>query len=95
MRLPTDWIWLFVATNDCRFETAEMSQPHDTLVCIGTGCKLAEIDRPRFSDEHYFKTADAMATLFADIPEAIANTVVIAKRCSVMAETSGADFASL
>jgi len=76
-----------VATNDCRFETAAMSQPHDTLVCIGTGRKLAETDRPRFSDEHYFKTADAMVALFADIPEAIANTVVIAKRCSVMAET--------
>ena len=38
-----------VATNDCRFENAEMSQPHDTLVCIGTGCKFSDADRPRFS----------------------------------------------
>ncbi len=74
-----------VATNDCRFQNAEMSQPHDTLVCIGTGSKFSEVDRPRFSPEHYFKNADAMKTLFTDIPEAIVNTVVIAKRCSMMA----------
>jgi DNA polymerase-3 subunit alpha len=46
-----------VATNDCRFEDAAMSQPHDTLVCIGTGRKFSETNRPRFSPEHYFKTA--------------------------------------
>jgi len=44
-----------VATNDCRFEDAAMSQPHDTLVCIGTGRKFSETNRPRFSPEHYFK----------------------------------------
>lgn len=75
-----------VATNDCRFENAEMSQPHDTLVCIGTGRKFSEADRPRFSPEHYFKNSAQMTELFADIPEAIANTLVIAKRCSTMAK---------
>jgi DNA polymerase-3 subunit alpha len=74
-----------VATNDCRFENAEMSQPHDTLVCIGTGCKFSDADRLRFSPEHHFKSAAAMTALFEDIPEAIANTIVIAKRCSAMA----------
>jgi len=49
-----------VATNDCRFENAEMSQPHDTLVCIGTGRKFSEADRPRFSPEHYFKSSAQM-----------------------------------
>ena len=76
-----------VATNDCRFEDLSMSQPHDTLVCIGTGRKISEQDRPRYSSNHYFKTASQMIELFADIPEAIENTLVIAKRCSVMAET--------
>jgi DNA polymerase III subunit alpha len=74
-----------VATNDCRFENAAMSQPHDTLVCIGTGRKFSETNRPRFSPEHYFKNAAQMSELFQDIPEAILNTLVIAKRCSTMA----------
>ena len=75
-----------VATNDCRFEDPSMSQPHDTLVCIGTSRKISEQDRPRYSSEHYFKTSSQMIELFKDIPEAIENTLVIAKRCSVMAE---------
>jgi len=74
-----------VATNDCRFENAAMSQPHDTLVCIGTGRKFSETDRLRFSPEHYFKNASQMSKLFQDIPEAISNTLIIAKRCSTMA----------
>ncbi|MEC9141795.1 MAG: PHP domain-containing protein, partial [Pseudomonadota bacterium] len=76
-----------VATNDCRFETREMELPHDVLVCIGEGRKLAEADRRRFSAEHYFKTASEMVELFADVPEAISNTIVIARRCSVVSET--------
>ena len=76
-----------VATNDCRFEDPSMSQPHDTLVCIGTSRKISEQDRPRYSSEHYFKTSSQMIELFQDIPEAIENSLVIAKRCSVMAET--------
>ena len=75
-----------VATNDCRFETREMEVPHDVLVCIGAGRKLAEEDRRRFSGEHYFKSAEEMAALFADVPEAVRNTLVIAQRCSVVAE---------
>ena len=76
-----------VATNDCRFDSREMVTPHDVLVCIGNGRKLAEEDRPRFTAEHYFKTAQEMATLFADLPEAIRNSTIIAQRCSFMAET--------
>jgi len=76
-----------VATNDCRFETRDMEAPHDVLICIGSQRKLSEEDRPRFSPEHYFKNAAEMTALFADIPEAIKNTLVIAERCSVTAET--------
>ncbi|MDP6219689.1 MAG: DNA polymerase III subunit alpha, partial [Alphaproteobacteria bacterium] len=75
-----------VATNDCRFETPDMEIPHDVLVCIGAGRRIAEEDRTRFSQEHYFKSADDMIRLFADIPEAVRNSVVIAQRCSVVAE---------
>ncbi|MGB1758999.1 MAG: DNA polymerase III subunit alpha, partial [Candidatus Puniceispirillaceae bacterium] len=49
--------------------------------------KISEQDRPRYSPEHYFKKSSQMIELFQDIPEAIENTLVIAKRCSVMAET--------
>ena len=75
-----------VATNDCRYDTPEMHQPHDALICIGTGRKMSEDDRIRYSSQHYFRTAEEMGELFADIPEAISNSLVIARRCSVMAE---------
>jgi DNA polymerase-3 subunit alpha len=75
-----------VATNDCRFETRDMEMPHDVLVCIGAGRRIAEEDRTRYSPEHYFKSAAEMKALFADVPEAVRNTVVIAQRCSVVAE---------
>ena len=75
-----------VATNDCRYDTPEMHQPHDALICIGTGRKMSEDDRIRYSSQHYFRTAAEMEQLFADIPEAISNSLVIARRCSVMAE---------
>ena len=76
-----------VATNDCRFDVAAMEQPHDALICIGSGRKMSEDDRIRYSAEHYFKSAEQMAALFADIPEAIQNTAVIAQRCSFMVQT--------
>ena len=76
-----------VATNDCRFESLGMGQPHDVLVCIGNGRKVSEQDRPKYSPEHYFKNALQMTELFIDIPEAVQNTLIVAKRCSVMAKT--------
>jgi len=76
-----------VATNDCRFDVPEMEMPHDALICIGDGRKVSEEDRRRYSREHYFKSATQMTDLFADIPEAIHNTLVIAQRCSVQSVT--------
>ena len=73
-----------VATNDCRFDSPKMAGPHDALVCIGTGRKVSEDNRIKYSSNHHFKSAEQMANLFVDIPEAIANSVTIAKRCSYM-----------
>ncbi|MGB1862955.1 MAG: DNA polymerase III subunit alpha [Candidatus Puniceispirillum sp.] len=73
-----------VATNDCRFDSPKMAGPHDALVCIGTGRKVSEDNRIKYSSNHHFKSAKQMADLFVDIPEAIANSVTIAKRCSYM-----------
>ncbi len=75
-----------VATNDCRYDTPEMHEPHDALICIGLGRKMSEEDRTRYSTQHYFRAASEMAELFADVPEAVKNSLVIARRCSVMAE---------
>jgi DNA polymerase-3 subunit alpha len=71
-----------VATNQCYFGDASMHQAHDALLCIAAGRYVTEDDRPRVTVEHRFKTAEEMAALFADLPEAVANTVEIARRCA-------------
>ncbi len=77
-----------VATNEAFFGDETMFEAHDALLCIAQGTFVAENDRVRLTPEHRFKTAAEMKALFADLPEAIANTVVIAQRCAVMAESS-------
>ncbi len=76
-----------VATNDVFFANRAMYAAHDALLCIAEGRYVEEEDRRKLTEEHYFKTATEMQMLFADIPEALANTVVIAKRCAVKSET--------
>jgi len=74
-----------VATNDVYFLTKEMHEAQDVLSCIGEGRFFLETDRKKLSQEQYFKSQEAMIELFCDIPEAIENTVTIAKKCHVMA----------
>jgi len=74
-----------VATNDVHFATKEIYEAADILLCIADGKYQMDEDRRRISPEQYFKTADEMVELFEDIPEAIENTVAVARRCSVMA----------
>jgi DNA polymerase III subunit alpha len=71
-----------VATNECYFATPDDYVAHDALICIAEGEVVSADDRRRLTPEHYFKTQAEMATLFADIPEAVENTIEIAKRCS-------------
>lgn len=77
-----------VATNDCYFATRDMHAAHDALLCIADGRYISENDRRRVTPEHYFKTPDEMCQLFADIPEAISNTLVIARRCSLLLKSA-------
>jgi DNA polymerase-3 subunit alpha len=73
-----------VATNDVRFIAMDEFEAHEARVCIQDGRTLDDPRRERrYSPEQYFKTPAQMTELFADIPEAIANTVAIAQRCSV------------
>ncbi|MDT8262702.1 DNA polymerase III subunit alpha, partial [Roseomonas sp. DSM 102946] len=76
-----------VAANDVHFAEARMYEAHDALLCIAHGRTLAEPDRPRCTPEHWFKPPEVMRKLFADLPEACDNTLAIARRCAVMAET--------
>ncbi|MEG6509632.1 DNA polymerase III subunit alpha [Methyloligella sp. 2.7D] len=71
-----------VATNESYFASQDDFEAHDALLCIAQGSYIAVDERRRVTPEHYFKTQSQMAALFADLPEAIANTVEIAKRCA-------------
>jgi DNA polymerase-3 subunit alpha len=73
-----------VATNDCYFAKKSAYEAHDALLCISEGRYVTEEDRRKVTPEHYFKSAAEMAELFKDIPEAIQNTVQIARRCSFL-----------
>lgn len=77
----------FVATNDVYYAEQSMSKAHDALLCIAGGRYVEETDRPSSNPEAYFKTTRQMQELFKDIPEAISNTMVIAKRCAVLSES--------
>jgi DNA polymerase-3 subunit alpha len=73
-----------VATNDVRFLSADEFEAHEVRVCIHQGRTLDDPRREkRYSQAQYFKSADEMAQLFSDLPEAIENTHRIATRCSV------------
>ncbi|MEL6679316.1 MAG: DNA polymerase III subunit alpha, partial [Pseudomonadota bacterium] len=72
-----------VATNDVYFPTRDMYEAHDALICIADGAYVDQSQpRRRLTPEHYFKSAEEMCTLFADLPEAVENTVEIARRCA-------------
>ena len=76
-----------VATNDVRFLSADDFEAHEARVCIHDGEVLVNPKRPRrYSREQYFKSAEEMAALFHDLPEALENTGEIAKRCNVALE---------
>ncbi len=75
-----------VATNDVYFPKSDMYEAHDALICIAEGAYVDQQEpRRRLTPQHYFKSQAEMVTLFADLPEAIENTVEIAKRCAFMA----------
>ena len=77
-----------VATNEVYFTKPDMYAAHDALICIADGAYVDQQEpRRTLTPEHYFKTQDQMVTLFEDLPEAIENTVEIAKRCAFRVRT--------
>jgi len=76
-----------IATNEVFFSDGEMHEAHDALICIAAGTTVNDESRRQETPEHYFKSASEMKALFADIPEAIDNTLIVAQRCAFMPET--------
>lgn len=73
-----------VATNDVRFLSADDFNAHEARVCIHDSRVLADTDRPRhYSPQQYLRSPEEMAELFADVPEALRNSVEIARRCNL------------
>lgn len=75
-----------VATNDAYFPKSDLYEAHDALICIAEGAYVDQQEpRRRLTNQHYFKSPQEMATLFADLPEALDNTIEIARRCAFKA----------
>ncbi|KPQ07381.1 MAG: DNA polymerase III alpha subunit DnaE [Rhodobacteraceae bacterium HLUCCA12] len=76
-----------VATNDVHFPKPDVYEAHDALLCIRDGTYVDQAEpRRRLTPQHHFKSEAEMAALFADLPEALENTVEIARRCAFKAE---------
>lgn len=76
-----------VATNDCHYLTRADAKAQEVLLCIQTGKTMSEPNRMRFAtDQFYFKTAQEMAQVFRELPDAVSRTMAIAERCHVKIE---------
>lgn len=75
--------WPLVATNPALYGEPDFAPAHDAMLCIAAGAYVETVDRPRSSPQAWVKSAEMMAELFADLPDALANTLVIAQRCAV------------
>lgn len=75
-----------VATNEAFFFDVDMYEAHDALVCIAAAEYVANDNRKKFSPNNRLRSEDEMVELFADLPEALENTVNIAKRCNYLSE---------
>jgi len=73
-----------VATNDCHYLTRADAHAQEVLMCIQTGKTMSDAQRMKFAtDQFYFKTAEEMAEVFREVPDAVARTVGIAERCNL------------
>jgi DNA polymerase-3 subunit alpha len=79
-----------LATNDVHYVRRDEANPHDVLLCIGTGSLVSEPDRMRFSDDSYYlRPPEEMSALFAEVPDAVLNTVKVADMCAVDLDSEG------
>jgi DNA polymerase-3 subunit alpha len=84
LRLAKDLAIPLLATNDLHYTFKEDEQAHAALLCIQSGSMLADPKRFKFdNDEFYLKSAHQMRELFAELPEACDNTLLVAQRCEI------------
>ncbi len=81
-----------VATNEAYFSSPDYYESQDALICIADKTLVDIPDRRHLTEEHYFKTQKEMCELFSDLPEAVQNTVQIARRCGFMLSKRKAAF---
>ncbi len=74
-----------VATNPAFYAEADFHDAHDAMLCIANSAYIDSAERPRSSPDSWLKPAREMKLLFDDLPEALANTLVVAQRCAMMA----------
>ncbi|MEE8171332.1 MAG: DNA polymerase III subunit alpha, partial [Alphaproteobacteria bacterium] len=74
-----------LATNDVYFGPRNKYQAHDALMCIAESAHVDDQERARLTPDHCFRPAEDMRELFADLPEAVDNTLTVARRCAFMA----------
>ena len=72
-----------VASNPAHYAEPQFHAAHDAMLCIANSTHIDAADRPRSSPQTWVKSAPMMAEIFADLPEALANTLVIAQRCAL------------
>ncbi|WP_159831659.1 DNA polymerase III subunit alpha [Novosphingobium sp. TCA1] len=73
-----------VGTNPAQYAEAKFHAAHDAMLCIANSTQVDAPERPRSSSERWVKPVETMQELFADLPEALANTLVVAQRCAYM-----------
>ncbi len=82
-----------VATNDCHYLTRADAHAQEVLMCIQTGKTMSDTQRMKFAtDQFYFKTAEEMAQVFRELPDAVSRTVAIADRCNLKIQRVGNPF---
>ncbi|HEY4246654.1 MAG TPA: DNA polymerase III subunit alpha [Lacunisphaera sp.] len=73
-----------ICSNDVHYVNSTDASPHDTLLCIQTGSKVAETDRMKFTGKQfYLKSRDEMAKVFAEVPDSLTNTQLVAEMCDL------------
>jgi DNA polymerase-3 subunit alpha len=84
LKLADEFKLTTICTNDVHYVGADDSGPHDALLCIQTGAKIADKDRMRFdTNQFYLKSRDEMSRLFAEVPKSVTNTVGVAEMCEL------------
>ncbi|MBP6507791.1 MAG: DNA polymerase III subunit alpha [Opitutaceae bacterium] len=84
LKLATEFNLKVICTNDVHYVQPSDSGPHDAMLCIQTGAKIDETDRMRFTgSQFYLKSHDEMAQLFAEVPDSLANTRLVADMCDL------------